>query len=128
MKIFPLSYNIFLIEQTSSPPPPFPIPYTPVFCREIPFSMGGVKTEKGCFGRKKNSSWNLKILLGIRRLGKFFPGDMGDFEIKILESLRLWGKCLPKIWDNIPDFLEDFYSHMILPKQHLLGLSPLCIH
>ena len=90
--------------------------------------MGGVKTEKGCFGRKKKSSWHLKILLGIRRLGNFFPGDMGDYEIKILESLRLWGECLPKIWDNIPDFLEDFYSHMVLPKQHLLGLSPLCIH
>ena len=82
----------------------------------------GVDSKNGYFGGKKNSSGNLQILLGTGRLEKF-PETQSN-EVKILGILRYFGECLPKIWDNIPDFKEELYLHMVLLKQCLLELSP----
>ena len=35
-------------------------------------------------------------------------------EVKISGKMRFWGEFLPNIWDDIPDFPEDFQLHTVL--------------
>ena len=38
--------------------------------------------------------------------------------------MRFLWEGVPKFWDNIPDFQDDFYLHTVTLKQGLLELSP----
>ena len=38
-------------------------------------------------------------------------------------KFKIFWEFLPKICEDILDFQEDFYLHMLLLKQHLLELS-----
>ena len=74
-------------------------------------------------GEKQNSLRNLKILPGIGILGEFWGShDVIKSNIwEILDFLRI----SPKMWDNIRDFQDNFFLHVVLLKQHLLELSPI---
>ena len=61
-------------------------------------------------------------LAGNLETWKFFQETQSN-DIKISGILRFWGAFLLNIQDDIPDFREGFYLHVVPLKQHLLGLS-----
>ena len=80
---------------------------------------GGVNSKRSASGKKQNSCGNLKILPGIRSLGKFF-GETQSKEVNISRILRFSGEFLPNIRDDIPNFREDCHLHTVMLKQRLL--------
>ena len=92
-----------------------------------PAIQGRVKKYSSLFYAKETGiSSGLIAHLGIRRFGEF-PGRHEVIQLKFWDILSykfFFWKCVPKIWDDIPDFQDDFYLHTVLLKQNLLGLSP----
>ena len=85
--------------------------------KNLVFEQWGVSTPRRAISEKKNSSGNLKILPGIGWIEKF----SGKHEVMKLKfrKVKIFSEFLP-----IPHFWEDFYLHVVLLKEHLLGLSP----
>ena len=82
---------------------------------------GASALRRAASGKKQNSSGKLKTLLGKRRLRKLSDRHK-VMKLKVWEVSRYFWECLPKVWNGISDFREDFYLHMVLLKQHLLEL------
>ena len=80
--------------------------------------LRGVTTlTRAVSGEKQNSSGNLNISQETWEIFRETRTiNFGQFEI-------FW-QWLTKIRDDILDFLQDFYLHMILLKQHLIELLP----
>ena len=83
---------------------------------------GGVNSKKGCFGRKTKFFPESQNFARNQETWEIFR-ETRSKEVKISENFGFFGNVSQNIWDNIPDFWEDFYLHMVLLKQHFLELS-----
>ena len=82
----------------------------------------GVNSKKeGCFGRKAKFFRESEDFAGNRETWEFYRETRSN-EVKMSGKFGCFENVSPKIQEDIPDFREDFYLHMVLLKQHFLGL------
>ena len=77
---------------------------------------GGANCKELHFGTKTKFFWESEDFARNRETWEF-SGRHEAIKCKFQE-------CIPKIWDDIQDFREDFDVHIVLFKQHLLEFSP----
>ena len=74
----------------------------------------------------KKAIWQISIymiFLRIRRLGKFWTWGRQEVMKLKFGKFEIFWECLWKVWDNIQNFWDNFYSYTVLLQQHLLELS-----